>query len=117
MEGAGTPLALVAYSGAFETEELQDFSQDDLQMDDVYILDVYRELFAWVGNDANETERRGVMELSRCYSYAHVCSRILTYASVCSRILTYAELSRCYSYAHVCSRMLTYADVCSRMLS
>ena len=37
-------------AGAFETEELLDFSQDDLQMDDVYILDLHTQVFAWIGN-------------------------------------------------------------------
>jgi hypothetical protein len=54
-------------SGAFEVEELHDFSQDDLQMDDVYILDVWSQLFAWVGNEATETEKRGVMDLCAAY--------------------------------------------------
>lgn len=60
-------------SGAFETEELYDFSQDDLQMDDVYILDVWSQVFAWVGNEANETEKRGVMDL--CAEYIKSGSR------------------------------------------
>jgi hypothetical protein len=54
-------------SGVFETEEIMDFSQDDLLMDDVYILDVWSEVFAWVGPEANETEKRGVMDL--CSEY------------------------------------------------
>ena len=54
-------------SGAFEVEEIHDFSQDDLQTDDVYILDVWSQLFAWVGNEANEMEKRGVMDLCAAY--------------------------------------------------
>ncbi len=60
-------------SGAFETEELHDFSQGDLQMDDVYILDVWSQLFAWVGNEANETEKRGVTDL--CAEYLKCSNR------------------------------------------
>uniref|UniRef100_A0A7S4KLT6 HP domain-containing protein n=1 Tax=Guillardia theta TaxID=55529 RepID=A0A7S4KLT6_GUITH len=54
-------------SGVFEAEELLDFSQDDLQQDDVYILDVWREVFVWVGPDATELEKKSVMELAATF--------------------------------------------------
>jgi len=54
-------------TGVFKSEEIFEFAQDDLTMDDVFILDVSSEVFAWVGAEANETERRGVMDL--CLSY------------------------------------------------
>ena len=54
-------------SGAFETEEVLEFSQDDLQLDDVYLLDVGSTVYAWLGPDANETERRGILELAAEY--------------------------------------------------
>lgn len=54
-------------SGAFETEEILEFSQDDLQLDDVYLLDVGSTVYVWLGPDANETERRGILELAAEY--------------------------------------------------
>jgi hypothetical protein len=54
-------------TGVFKPEEIFDFAQDDLTMDDVFILDVSSEVFAWVGAEANETERRGIMDLCMAY--------------------------------------------------
>ena len=39
-------------------EEVLDFSQEDLEHDDVYILDCYKKVFVWVGaNEPRERER------------------------------------------------------------
>jgi len=37
-------------------EEVFDFSQDDLEHDDVFILDTYTAVFIWIGKHANATE-------------------------------------------------------------
>ena len=39
-------------------EELLDFSQEDLEEDDVMILDAWKELFVWVGEHARKEEKR-----------------------------------------------------------
>lgn len=46
-------------AGVFETEEIHDFSQDDLLMDDVYILDVWSEVFCWVGPEVRRWRQYG----------------------------------------------------------
>mmetsp|Transcript_48510 Transcript_48510/g.114547 ORF Transcript_48510/g.114547 Transcript_48510/m.114547 type:complete len:975 (+) Transcript_48510:71-2995(+) len=54
-------------SGTFEVEEVVDFAQDDLSLDDTFILDDWKEVFVWVGSEANELEKRKVMELAQTY--------------------------------------------------
>jgi len=44
-------------SGRFEIEEIYNYDQDDLLMDDVYLLDVYSCLMVWVGQESNEEEK------------------------------------------------------------
>jgi hypothetical protein len=43
-------------TGAFRVEEVDDFSQEDLEHDDVYILDLYSTTYVWVGRE-NENQR------------------------------------------------------------
>ena len=38
-------------------EEVLDFSQEDLEEDDVMILDAWKELFVWVGESARKEEK------------------------------------------------------------
>jgi len=45
-------------SGRFRVEEVLDFSQEDLEEDDVMILDAWKELFVWVGEYARKEEKR-----------------------------------------------------------
>jgi hypothetical protein len=45
-------------TGAFTLQEIFDFSQDDLDDSDVFILDVWTEVFVWVGNNANADEKK-----------------------------------------------------------
>ena len=49
-------------SGVFKIEEIYDFTQDDLNEDDVYILDLYNEVYVWVGSGANDVEKKMAME-------------------------------------------------------
>ena len=39
-------------------EEVLDFSQEDLEEDDVMILDAWKELFVWVGESARKEEKQ-----------------------------------------------------------
>jgi len=45
-------------SGAFAVEEIFNFTQDDLDKNDVFLLDTYNEVFVWVGAGSNEVERK-----------------------------------------------------------
>ena len=44
-----------------------DVSQDDLEEDDVYLLDVYVAIYVWVGSQSNEEEKRLSLELAAKY--------------------------------------------------
>uniref|UniRef100_A0A672IP73 Gelsolin-like n=1 Tax=Salarias fasciatus TaxID=181472 RepID=A0A672IP73_SALFA len=44
-----------------------ELAQSDLAPDDVMILDIYRELFVWIGKDANEQEIKGSSGLAEEY--------------------------------------------------
>lgn len=54
-------------SGAFRVEELFNFTQDDLEKDDVFLLDTYNEVFVWVGAGSNEIERKAALETAIKY--------------------------------------------------
>eukprot|EP01125_Pyxidicula_operculata_P018879 TRINITY_DN676_c0_g6_i1.p1 TRINITY_DN676_c0_g6~~TRINITY_DN676_c0_g6_i1.p1 ORF type:complete len:1235 (-),score=418.69 TRINITY_DN676_c0_g6_i1:44-3748(-) len=53
--------------GYFDIEEIYNFTQDDLMMDDVYILDIYTMVFIWIGNEANEEEKKLSLEMAIDY--------------------------------------------------
>ena len=43
--------------GIFQTEEIENFSQDDLNVDDVMILDASDYLYIWEGKGSNDVEK------------------------------------------------------------
>eukprot|EP00794_Sanderia_malayensis_P007248 gene7248-8056_t len=45
-------------SGTFKVEQIVDFDQEDLCEDDVMLLDIYDEVFVWIGKGANDLERQ-----------------------------------------------------------
>jgi len=53
--------------GYFHVEELLDFDQEDLEEDDVMMLDTFRELFIWVGQGANQIERKESLSTAKKY--------------------------------------------------
>jgi advillin len=53
--------------GYFNAQEIYNFAQDDLNVDDVFLLDTYTSLFIWIGSSANETEKREVLKLADEY--------------------------------------------------
>ena len=55
-------------TGTFEVEPIFDFSQADLEEEDVYLLDVFTNLYVWVGGEANEQEKS--MALTTAAEYA-----------------------------------------------
>ena len=55
-------------TGAFKVEEVLDFSQEDLEHDDVFILDCYDRVYVWIGAESdNEREARLSMESAACF--------------------------------------------------
>ncbi|TMW63189.1 hypothetical protein Poli38472_002130 [Pythium oligandrum] len=53
--------------GYFNAEEIFDFAQDDLNVDDVFLLDTYTSLYIWIGTGANESEKREALKLADEY--------------------------------------------------
>ncbi|DAZ92737.1 TPA: hypothetical protein N0F65_002902 [Lagenidium giganteum] len=53
--------------GYFHAEEIFDFAQDDLNVDDVFLLDTYTSLYIWIGTGANEAEKREAVKLADQY--------------------------------------------------
>eukprot|EP01124_Arcella_intermedia_P030131 TRINITY_DN6517_c0_g1_i1.p1 TRINITY_DN6517_c0_g1~~TRINITY_DN6517_c0_g1_i1.p1 ORF type:complete len:621 (+),score=193.20 TRINITY_DN6517_c0_g1_i1:188-1864(+) len=45
-------------SGTFQVEELYNWSQEDLMMDDIFILDIFSCVFVWVGPESNDIEKK-----------------------------------------------------------
>ncbi|XP_066487512.1 scinderin [Tiliqua scincoides] len=55
-------------TGRFIIEEVPgEFTQDDLAEDDVMLLDAWDQVFVWIGNDANETERTESVKSAKRY--------------------------------------------------
>ncbi|GAM27463.1 hypothetical protein SAMD00019534_106390 [Acytostelium subglobosum LB1] len=57
-------------SGIFVVEEIHSFAQDDLLLEDVYIIDGIEHIWVWIGTGTTEVERKMSMELSLEYSAA-----------------------------------------------
>lgn len=53
--------------GYFDAHEIFNFSQDDLNVDDVFLLDTYTSLYLWIGTGANEAEKREALALADNY--------------------------------------------------
>lgn len=55
-------------TGSLTVEEVpEELTQSDLAPDDVMILDIGRELFLWLGNEANEAEIKGCLKIAQEY--------------------------------------------------
>uniref|UniRef100_A0A673KE54 Macrophage-capping protein n=1 Tax=Sinocyclocheilus rhinocerous TaxID=307959 RepID=A0A673KE54_9TELE len=55
-------------TGKFIIEEVPgEFNQDDLAEDDVMLLDVWDQVFVWIGKDANEVERNESVKSANTY--------------------------------------------------
>ena len=51
-------------AGSFKVEEVHDFDQSDLADDDVFLMDIFTQLFVWVGALAPEEDRKQAFELA-----------------------------------------------------
>ena len=54
-------------TGALRFEPIFDFAQADLDHDDVFLLDTFTTIFVWIGEGANEAEKRAAPELAAAY--------------------------------------------------
>jgi hypothetical protein len=54
-------------SGVVEVEEIHRFNQKDLNESDVFILDVYHELFVWEGTNASTAEKEMALQVAKDY--------------------------------------------------
>ncbi|MBN3299062.1 VILI protein, partial [Amia calva] len=62
-------------TGQFRMTEVGDFSQDDLDEDDVMLLDTWEEIFLWIGKSANEYEKKEAFTSAGEYLSTHPAHR------------------------------------------
>ncbi|XP_034544371.1 advillin [Notolabrus celidotus] len=58
-------------TGRFIVTEVTQFTQDDLNEDDVMLLDTWDQVFLWIGKDTNEVERTESVVTSQEYLRTH----------------------------------------------
>ncbi|KAM6928143.1 advillin [Xenentodon cancila] len=58
-------------TGRFIVTEVTQFTQDDLNEDDVMLLDTWDQVFLWIGKEANEVERKEAVVTSQEYLRTH----------------------------------------------
>ncbi|TMS19235.1 Advillin [Larimichthys crocea] len=58
-------------TGRFIVTEVTQFTQDDLNEDDVMLLDTWDQVILWIGKEANEVERKEAVVTSREYLRTH----------------------------------------------
>ncbi|KAF1405629.1 Villin-1, partial [Spheniscus humboldti] len=64
-------------TGTFLATEILDFTQDDLEEDDVYLLDTWDQVFFWIGKSANESEKEAAAVMVQEYLRSHPSGRDL----------------------------------------
>ncbi|KAF1540713.1 Villin-1, partial [Eudyptes schlegeli] len=64
-------------TGTFLATEILDFTQDDLEEDDVYLLDAWDQVFFWIGKGANESEKEAAAVMVQEYLRSHPSGRDL----------------------------------------
>ncbi|XP_017680764.1 PREDICTED: villin-1 [Lepidothrix coronata] len=62
-------------TGTFLATEIIDFTQDDLEESDVYLLDAWDQVFFWIGNGANESEKEAAAVMAQEYLRTHPSGR------------------------------------------
>lgn len=62
-------------TGCFRATEIPDFTQDDLEEDDVFLLDVWDQVFFWIGKHANEDEKKAAAVTVQEYLKTHPSGR------------------------------------------
>ncbi|XP_041262354.1 villin-1 [Onychostruthus taczanowskii] len=64
-------------TGTFLATEIIDFTQDDLEESDVYLLDTWDQVFFWIGKGANESEKEAAAVMAQEYLRSHPSGRDL----------------------------------------
>ncbi|CAN0147689.1 unnamed protein product [Bubo scandiacus] len=64
-------------TGTFLAMEIVDFTQDDLEEDDIYLLDTWDQVFFWIGKGANESEKEAAAVMAQEYLRSHPSGRDL----------------------------------------
>ncbi|NXX83103.1 VILI protein, partial [Urocolius indicus] len=64
-------------TGTFLATEIVDFTQTDLEEDDVYLLDTWDQVFFWIGKGANESEKESAAVMAQEYLRSHPSGRDL----------------------------------------
>ncbi|NWY90208.1 VILI protein, partial [Loxia curvirostra] len=64
-------------TGTFLATEIIDFTQDDLEESDVYLLDTWDQVFLWIGKGANESEKEAAAVMAQEYLRSHPSGRDL----------------------------------------
>ncbi|XP_030344353.1 villin-1 isoform X2 [Strigops habroptila] len=64
-------------TGTFLATEIVDFTQDDLEENDVYVLDTWDQVFFWIGKGANESEKEAAAVTVQEYLRSHPSGRDL----------------------------------------
>ncbi|CAM5088145.1 unnamed protein product [Natator depressus] len=62
-------------TGTFIATEITDFIQDDLEDDDIFLLDTWDQVFFWIGEHANETEKAAAAVMAQEYLRTHPSGR------------------------------------------
>ncbi|XP_034642317.1 villin-1 [Trachemys scripta elegans] len=62
-------------TGTFVATEITDFNQDDLEDDDIFLLDTWDQVFFWIGEHANETEKKEAAVMAQEYLRSHPSGR------------------------------------------
>ncbi|XP_034024827.1 villin-1 isoform X2 [Thalassophryne amazonica] len=62
-------------TGRFRMTEVDDFAQSDLDEEDVMLLDTWEEIFLWIGNSANEYEKKETWNSTKEYLRTHPAGR------------------------------------------
>ncbi|NWS27083.1 VILI protein, partial [Polioptila caerulea] len=64
-------------TGTFLATEIIDFTQEDLEESDVYLLDTWDQVFLWIGKGANESEKEAAAVMAQEYLRSHPSGRDL----------------------------------------
>ena len=62
-------------TGRFHCEEVFDFTQQDLDEDDIMMLDTWSQLFIWIGDNANKQEKEASAVCAYEYLVNHPAGR------------------------------------------
>ncbi|TRY99862.1 hypothetical protein DNTS_016959 [Danionella cerebrum] len=64
-------------TGRFIATEITNFNQDDLDEDDVMLLDIWDQVYLWIGKGANDTEKHDAVVTAQEYLKSHPAGRDL----------------------------------------